>query len=135
MSYTRFFQLFSRAQRVGVVKSKDHHDLLHDYCGKSSLKDLSAEELAQLEVHIQELMDPVAAAANRMRRKVIAILAARGAVTAQNKPDMDHIYAWVLKYGYLHKPFNHYTYAELTRLVTQAEKVVSTDLKALRNNG
>lgn len=134
-TYTRFFQLFSRAQRVGAVKTKDHHDLISDYCGKQSLKDLTPEELAQLEIHIQELMDPAAAAANRMRRKVIAILAARGAVNSKNKPDMDHVYAWVLKYGYLGKPFNHYTNAELPRLVTQAEKVVATDIKALRANG
>lgn len=136
-NYTRFFSLFNKAVRVGVVLDTDHHEFVKDYTGgrTESLKQLSPEELAQIEVHIQELMDPAAAAANRQRRKVIAILAARGCINAQGKPDMPHIYAWVQKYGYLHKHMNHYTNAELPRLVTQAERISASDMKALLANG
>jgi hypothetical protein len=133
-TYARFFSLFHRAQREGKLRYTDHHDLVKDQTGRSSLKELDADELKRLEVAIQELIDPVAASANTMRRKVIAILAARGA-TKNGKPDMPHIYQWVLKYGYLHKPFNHYTQAELPRLVTQAERIVASDLKALQSHG
>lgn len=133
--YARFFQLFERGRRVGALRFDDHHDLVKDYYGKAGLRDLTADELHKLEVHIQEIMDPAAASANQQRRKVIAILAMRGAVTEDGKPDMKHVYAWVLKYGYLHKPFNHYTNAELPRLVTQAERIVNSDMKALKANG
>ncbi|MBK7285951.1 MAG: hypothetical protein IPI95_01935 [Flavobacteriales bacterium] len=79
-------------------------------------------------------MDPVAASLQRQRRKVIAILAGRGA-TKDGKPDMPHIYAWVRKYGYLHKELNAYTREELPRLVTQAEAIAGTDLQAVRRHG
>lgn len=132
--YARFFSLFHRGIRDGVLRYADHHDLVKDQTGKASLKDLTPDELQRLEVAIQELIDPVAASANTMRRKIIAILAARGAVK-DGRPDMAHIYAWVEKYGYLHKPLNHYTQAELPRLVTQAERIVASDFKAMLSNG
>lgn len=133
-TYARFFSLFHRAQREGRLRYADHHDLVKDQTGKDSLRDLTPDELKRLEVAIQELVDPVAASANTMRRKVIAILAARGA-TKNGKPDMEHVYAWVQKYGYLHKPLNHYTQAELPRLVTQAERITASDFKALQSHG
>lgn len=133
-TYARFFSLFHRAQREGRLRFANHRDLVKDQTGKESLKALTPDELKRLEVAIQELIDPVAASANTMRRKVIAILAARGAIK-NGKPDMEHVYAWVNKYGYLHKPLNHYTQAELPRLVTQAERITATDLKALQSHG
>ena len=136
--FTRFFSLFNKAIRVGAIHDKDHHALIDSYTGghTQSLKALTPAELKRIEVYIQELMDPAAAAANRQRRKIIAILASRGASDAAGKPDMKHVYAWVLKYGYLHKPLNHYTNAELPRLVTQAERIVASDIKAMsKSNG
>lgn len=132
--YATFFALFNRAQRAGKLRHTDHHDLLKEETGKSSLKDLTPEELKRIEVSIQELVDPIAASANRQRRKIIAILAARG-MAKDGKPDMAHIYAWVLKYGYLHKPMNNYTQAELPRLVSQAEGVQHSDFKASTKHG
>ncbi len=131
-SYTHFFSLFGRARRVGALRHDDHHELVQDWSGgtRKGLRELTAAELRDLEIYIQELMDPAAAAAQRQRRKIIGILAGRGCVTAQGRPDMQRIHAWVTKYGYLHKPLNHYSNAELPRLVAQAERVMHTDLKA-----
>lgn len=133
--YTHFFSLFGRAQRTGTLRHDDHHQLVQDWSGgtRSGLRELTPAELRDLEIYIQELMDPTAAAAQRMRRKIIGILAGRGCVTSAGRPDMVRIQAWVTKYGYLHKPLNHYTNAELPRLVTQAERVQHSDLKASAN--
>ena len=101
----------------------------------SSLRDLTNEELSRLERRIEMInADPSRASAQRMRRKVIAILATRGAVK-EGKPDMEHINAWFVRYGHLHKPLNEYPLPALQALVTQAEAVMVSDLNAIKNHG
>jgi hypothetical protein len=135
-NYNRFFTLYNKARNAGVLPYPTHHDLVGDATkGRTeSLKDLTEDELRDIECGIQELLDPVGDKANRMRRKVIGILAARGAVTGDGKPHMGHVYAWVKKYGYLHKDFNTYTVQELPKLVTQAEAIMTSDIKAIQQN-
>lgn len=135
MSYATFFTLFHKARRLGVIAAEDHHDLVADITeGKTtSLRQLTPRELRDIERVLQGLIDPAQESAQRMRRKLIAILASRGAVDAHGKPDMAHINAWVMKYGHAKKPLMQYTNAELTQLVTQAEHIVATDLKAIRS--
>lgn len=135
-TYSRFFSMYNKATKAGAIAYEGHGELVHDWTkGRtSSLRDLSPLELRRIERRIEELMDPVGASMQRQRRKIIAILAERGA-TKDGKPDMEHIQAWVLKYGYLHKELNAYTPNELPRLVTQAEAIVGTDLQAVRRNG
>jgi hypothetical protein len=135
--YSRFFSLFHQAAKVDGFPYDTHGDLVADLTeGRThSLRDLSPRELWTIERRIQELLDPHGDPANRMRRKVIGILAARGAMLPNGKPDMAHVYAWVLKYGYAHKPLNAYTVAELPRLVTQAEAIQHSDLNAITKHG
>lgn len=135
VGYARFFQLLRKAQNAGVLREDDHHQVISELTGglKSSLRELTREELRRAEQQLQELVDPVGAAANRMRRKVIAILAAHGATDAEGRPDMVRINAWAQKYGHGKKPLNHYTNAELPTLVTQAERVMASDIKAITN--
>ncbi len=134
MSYARFFGLFKSARVAGIMPYADHAELIAEVTSgrTSSLRDLTPQELRAIEQRIQELLDPKEAAAQRMRRKVIGILAGRGAVNEAGRPDMPHILAWVLKYGYLHKELNDYLPKELPQLVTQAERIVASDLKAIR---
>lgn len=134
-SYAHFFMLFNQARRSGLMPYAEHHELVSDATrGRtSSLRDLSPQELRALEQRILELVDPAEASMQKQRRKIIAILASRGCTTPQGAPDMAHIHAWVERYGYLHKPMNDYTNKELPRLVTQAEAIVASDLKAVRN--
>lgn len=63
--------------------------------------------------------------ADKMRKKIIGCLREAG-YNVGGKADMKAIYAWVLKYGYLHKPLNEYTAGELPVLVTQAQAVKNT---------
>lgn len=135
MKYSRFFSLLKKARQLGVVAHLDHRELVADVMSgkRTSLRELSANELRSLERTLQHLIDPAQESAQRMRRKVIAILASRGVIDAHGKPDMAHINAWVMKYGHAKKPLMQYTNAELTQLVTQAEHIVATDLKAIRS--
>lgn len=128
----RFFTLHRQAVQSNLVEP-DHHDLVADFTGgrTRSLRELSTQELKSLEARMEEIVEPLNAGANRMRRKVIAILAAHGMTTDDGKPDMAHINAWCTKYGFGRKALNHYSKAELPRLVTQAERVMKSDIKAV----
>src|SRR5262249_54368433 len=123
--YARFFALLGRAQREGKVRTKDYHEVVAELTSgqKKGLSELSVDELRHIEHLLQDLVDPVGSAATRMRRKVIAILAAHG-MLKEGKPDMDHINAWCVKFGFLHKPLDKYSNKELPRLVSQAEGVM-----------
>lgn len=140
MSYARFFSLFREAQKHTSYASfpyDNHAELVADFTNgrTASLRRLTAEERRNIERRMEELANPVEASMQRMRRKVIGILAGRGVINAQGKPDMERIYAWARKYGYLHKELNAYTVAELPMLVSQAEAIMASDLKALNNHG
>lgn len=133
-TYKRFFGLFKQAKLQGNWPYEDHSELVAEFTGgqTTSLRKLTERELWKLEARLEEMIgDPKKQAGQRMRRKIIGILAGRGAVTTQGKPDMAHIYAWVLRYGYLKKDLNAYTVQELPKLVYQAESVLASDLKAI----
>lgn len=134
--YSRFFKLYHSARTSGVLPYRDHHILVEDLTeGRyKGLSELPLPELRRIEAEIERLMQPTVDPCNQMRRKIIGILKERGAVLDDGKADMPHIYAWVLKYGYLHKPMNAYTANELPRLVTQAEQVVASDIKAIQSH-
>lgn len=136
-NYNRFFLLFRDSKVDPHFPYENHGELVAEFTrGRTeSLRSCSEEEVRRLERRLEEIaLNPKRARAQRMRRKIIGILATRGAVNAQGKPDMAHVHAWVDKYGYLKKPLNDYTVAELPKLVTQAEAIVASDIKALQQN-
>lgn len=136
-TYSRFFGLLKQAKQQPMWPYADHSELVLEFTeGKTdSLRKLNARELGKLEERLAALIaNPNASAAQRMRRKIIGILAERGAINSKGKPDMQRVYAWVQKYGYLRKELNAYTHNELPKLVTQAEAILASDLKALIAN-
>lgn len=56
-----------------------------------------------------------------MRKKIISCFHQINYRLPGGKIDMERVNEWIQKYGYLHKPLNHYTYPELPRLVSQVE--------------
>ena len=54
----------------------------------------------------------------------------RDRATQKAKIDFDRVNEWCVKYGYLSKKLDKYTYAELPKLVTQFEKVLNNYLKS-----
>ncbi|MCW5900461.1 MAG: hypothetical protein KIT10_14445 [Flavobacteriales bacterium] len=136
-TYSRFFLLWKDAKSDPHWPYENHGELVREFTrgGTDSLRRLTVVELRRLERRMEEMqMNPRLQAGQRMRRKIIGILAARGAVNVQGKPDMAHVYAWVRKYGYLGKELNAYTVAELPKLVSQAEAIVASDYRAIQQN-
>lgn len=69
--------------------------------------------------------------ANRMRKKIISLAWQMNWVNNSGACDIPRINNWCIKYGYLHKPFNNYIYAELPKLLTQFENLYNSYLKAI----
>ena len=76
---------------------------------------------------------------NAMRRKIISNAYEMGWVKVvvaggkqELKADMDRIDQWCLQYGVIKKTLNKYTFAELSKIVTQFGKVHSDFLKQLK---
>ena len=81
-----------------------------------------------LMAHLNSL-DPEYAGAEKMRRKLLAMAyELKGGDKVAGKAALEE---WCKKFGYLHKPLNSYSYAELPALVTQYQEVKKSLLKAL----
>lgn len=73
-------------------------------------------------------------AGNKMRRRILSMCYSAGWTRFDVKQmkqaaDLARLDSWCIKYGYLHKHFNDYTYAELPKLVTQFENYLKSELK------
>lgn len=60
---------------------------------------------------------------NKMRRKILSICYEMQ-WSENGKIDWKRLNGWLLKYGYLKKPLNDYTYQELPKLITQFEQLL-----------
>lgn len=124
--YSAFFKIHSRLQSAGLIV--DRAELIEDFTHnkKHSLTELTAWEYNELLNWLNRTFpageDVFQQKANVMRRKIIALFR-KMEWQVDGKADMERIYAWTLKYGYLHKPLNQYTHAELPQLVTQVETI------------
>lgn len=98
------------------------------------ISDLTQEETKGLIDHLQSL-DPNKAAIDKMKGKILYFAHEMG-MTKKNKQnktvaDLKKVDAWMLKYSYLHKKLDLYSYPELPKLVSQFEQVYKHFLKAL----
>jgi hypothetical protein len=133
--YATYFAIEKQMRQLGDTRSR--HEIISDFTSgiKSSLAELSPTEYKELITQMTSIVSNTADC-NTMRRKIIATLVKCGyrkshrTLTDVVEADMDRIYAWVLKYGYLHKPLNQYTIREIPTLVTQAEKLYTSHLEA-----
>lgn len=76
--------------------------------------------------------DPEEAAAERMRRKILAMChEMRWYIPGTDRLDMQAIDEWMRKYSYLKKGLNQYLYKELPKLVTQFEAKQVNQMKNL----
>lgn len=60
-----------------------------------------------------------------MRKKIISCFHQINYRLPGGKIDIERVNEWIMKYGYLHKPLNSYTYVELPKLVSQVEIMVN----------
>jgi hypothetical protein len=73
-------------------------------------------------------------ACNKMRRRILSMCFTIGwtrysLMRLKQEVDYGILHTWMIKYSYLHKALNEYTYDELPKLVTQFESFTKTQLK------
>lgn len=109
-------------------------DYIKKYASEADhISDLSSREASRLLAALSKKADGEDSG-NKMRRKVIAILASYGMTSnvhlgksqLNDVPDMKKINQYILDWGYLKKPFNDYTIKELPSLITQMSNIVES---------
>jgi len=99
-----------------------------------SVRAMSGAQAAALIGHLKSL-DETDNRATKMRNKILSMAHEMGWETSATLPmakkavDMERLNNWCIKYGYLHKKIDDYTYNELPKLVSQFEGVYKDHLK------
>jgi len=136
--------LYFLLDQLGIRHLK--HELVQDASeGRTeSARELKNKEFHELINHLEEKLKsakqdarPAKQAAlrmDRMRKRILSICYSIGWTRfdpdkRRHTVDLDRLRAWLLKYGYLHKEINDYTYLELPALVTQVEKLLVSTLE------
>lgn len=86
----------------------------------ASLREVNRNEADSIIKYLTELSGNDA---NRLRKKMLSVAHKLGWVN-DDKVDVNRVNNWCVKYGYLHKPFNHYTSKELIKLITQFKQLL-----------
>lgn len=124
-----------RVMKLCALLNIDHderHDMIGSFTNNRtrSTKGMTDDELKKLADSLQMQYDktPEGTSCNLMRSKIMAhfhhIKWEKG-----NGLDYVRIKSWMLKYSYLKKPLNQYSYAELPKLVSQVEKITVKENK------
>lgn len=130
--------------RLGLLRHKA--DMVSSYTNgrTSSSREMTAAEaqemLATLNDHQpdedkrQKMVKHIIAMAHEMGwiKESGVVSQESGVGTLKKKKDYSDLHAWVEKYGYLKKPLNKYSYAELPNLVTAFKNVYAAWLKKSR---
>ena len=132
----RHRKLYGLLHETGTEKFR--HELVFSFShGRTeSSQDLSDLEVDELISHLEKMtrkehgatQSGVDYKGQQMRRRILSLCYIIGWVTwnqtlGKHQIDWPRLNGWMLKYGYLHKPMNDYTYAELQRLVKQFENM------------
>lgn len=137
-NFAQFFMIMKRMVARGADISKE--ELIREFTNnrKSRLTELSEMEyLYFINWLKQSYLIPLEAvkgmseeeiSADNMRKKIISRFRTMG-YNENGEADMERIYAWVIKYGYLKKQLNNYTTKELPLLVSQVERYYNSTLK------
>ena len=125
---------------------KYRHELVWSFSSgrtdnSAELSDLEADELIR---HLELLVKPSSGQSHptrsgvdyrgqHMRRRILSLCYTIGWTlldpgTGKHQVDYDRLERWMMKYGFLHKPLNDYSYAELQRLVVQFENLTQAVL-------
>lgn len=122
------------------------HELVYSYSGgrttdSAELTDLETDELIRHLDQMQSLSRktdlPTRSGVDRrgqkMRRRILSLCHTLGwnawdHTAKRHVIDWERLDAWMLKYSYLHKPLNRYSYGELGKLVSQFENMVSSSI-------
>lgn len=110
---------------IKLARESGVHMEMDDFYGEHGDILLSSKEASDLIQNYQFAQKKPEDPADVQRKKIISMARSIGWTKASQRDeskqvaDMQRIYGWVLKYGYLHKGMNEYTAKELPKLVTQ----------------
>ncbi len=110
------------------INAEQKEQLVYTYSNGrcTSSRDMSYAECNDLLRFLQSLANERASHADgrivAMRRKFFAMVREKQWLN-NGKINYDRVNQWLLKFSYLHKPLNDYTYNELPKLLSQFERV------------
>lgn len=109
------------------------HKLAYEFSkGRTeSVSEMHSHEAWLLIQHLDEDGGKQTTAKVKMQRKILSMAHEQNWKNFDGKINMERVNAWCQKYGYLHKPFNKFTEAELPALVTQFESMYAKHLRAV----
>lgn len=137
----RHRRLYGLFHETGTEKYR--HDLVSSFTdgrttNSAELSDLETDELIKhLEKMVHKEHGPTRSGADykgqQMRRRILSLCYNIGWVSlvpsrGKHEVDWPRLNGWMIKYGYLHKPMNNYTYTELPRLVAQFKNMAANVL-------
>lgn len=122
--------------KMGKVTDADYkRELVQQYSNgrATSTKDLFYQEANELITDLQKMTgaNPQDIAADKMRKKIIAMAHYMNWKTEDGKADMGAIDSWCKNKSKLKKPLNDHKYSELPALVTQFQKVYKSYLNSI----
>jgi len=129
MNYSTYFAIEKKFSRMGITLDRSEWIDQFTEGKKTGLTQLTANEYREFIVFMNQILKTETVQKDRelkQRRKVIALFAQMGYVTADQRSDMARINEWCKQYGHLHQELNAYTGLNLTKLVTQAQEVYNT---------
>jgi hypothetical protein len=122
----------------------DKKSIIKSFSGgrTESSKELTFNEAGAVIAHFQS-MDQEDRRSNKMRNYVLSMahemgwekegikIEVAGTTYSKKKVDVERVNNWCVKFGYLHKKLDEYTYEELPKLVSQFEEVYKGHLKGV----
>jgi len=128
-NFSTYFAIEKKMKRIGVQLDRSEWISIFTDGSKTSLSNLTPSEYREFIVFMNQSLKKEQISTDRelkQRRKVIALFAQMGYVTAELKSDMQRINQWCVQYGHKHVELNHYHGADLTKLVSQAQEAYNT---------
>lgn len=128
-NFSTYFAIEKKMKRIGVQLDRSEWISIFTDGSKTSLSTLTPTEYREFIVFMNQSLKKEQISTDRelkQRRKVIALFAQMGYVTAELKSDMQRINQWCVQYGHKHVELNHYHGADLTKLVSQAQEAYNT---------
>ena len=133
MTYSRYFAIEKKMKTAGM--HVDRAELIANFTeGRTeSLRELSATDYREFTNHLSAMLGDAQmkdTKANRMRKKVIALLCQCG-YTRNDKPDMKRINEWCINRGHGKCELNEYREEILPALIYQAEQMLNKTIEQL----
>ena len=133
MNYSKYFAIEKQLKAAGMDVYRD--ELISDFTeGRTdSLRELSTTEYREFTNHLGAMLGNAQmkdSKANRMRKKVIALLCQCG-YTKNDKPDMKRINEWCINRSHGKCELNEYKQESLPALIYQAEQMLNKMIKQL----